>query len=134
MRSLPTNLSRYVRLWRLSSIAWNSAYHALGAIAVMLPLIIASGLIEDSLWGKLLALGTAAATGLQLFLKCDKRADRFHAAFRLLNYAKLTYENTDDYPLSDVTEAYKTGEEFIWSAFAPIEPQPLGQRDSPIAQ
>jgi hypothetical protein len=124
MPTLPPHIENCVRSWWLSSTAWLIGYFILGAIGVALPVVIASGLVESGIGIKLLALMASGASALQLFLRCDLRADRFHIAWRYLIVAKMRYEHQGHYPISEVIDAYDKGEQVIESAFAPVEPVP----------
>ncbi len=122
MAGLPPHIEHCVRVWWLSSTAWLIGYFILGALGVALPAVIASGLIESLIWTKVLALTASGASGLQLFLRCDLRADKFHVAWRYLVTAKMRYEHQGNFQISEVINAYDKGEQVIESAFAPVEP------------
>jgi hypothetical protein len=124
MPTLPPHIEHCVRVWWLSSTAWLIGYFILGALGVALPAIVASGLIESVAWIKVFALTASGASGLQLFLRCDLRADRFHVAWRYLITAKMRYQHQENYPISEVIDSYNKGEQVIESAFAPVDPVP----------
>lgn len=118
-RSLPPEIERYVVVWWRSSTAWLFGFFVLGALGVGVPALIAAGIVEDTISSKSLAVFAAIVSGLQTFLRCDSRADRFHVAFRMLNVAKFNFEHIETYPISEVISAYDRGEQLIESAFAP---------------
>jgi hypothetical protein len=122
---VPAHIEHCVRVWWLSSTSWLIGYFILGGLGVALPALVASGLIESVTWTKVIALAASGASGVQLFLKCDSRADRFHVAWRYLITAKMRYENQENYPISEVIDAYDKGEQVIESAFAPVESVPV---------
>ena len=66
-----------------------------------------------------IAVVATIVSAFQTFLRCDSRADRFHAAYRGLNSAKMRFENEAEYPVSKVIDAWEGGEQVIGSGFAP---------------
>jgi hypothetical protein len=123
-RSLPPEISKYIRIWWVSSTFWLVGFFVLGAFGIGLPALIASGVIDNPSLTKAVAIAAAVISGLQSFLRCDSRADRFHVAFRYLHTAKLRYEYDEQYPISEVINAYDTGEQLIEAAFAPSDMLP----------
>jgi hypothetical protein len=99
-------------------------HFVIGIAGILLPALIASGLIHSAESIKIVALCTAALSGFHSILKSDLRADRFHAAWRLLNAAKIKYENDEHYSINEVVAVYERGEQIIESAFAPPESRP----------
>ncbi|WP_316190250.1 MULTISPECIES: hypothetical protein [unclassified Bradyrhizobium] len=118
-RSLPPEIGKYVSIWWRSSTGWLLLFFALGVTGVGVPALIATGIVQDANDTKWLALIATIVSGLQTLLRCDSRADRFHVAYRILNAAKFKFEHNENYPVSDVIDAYERGERLIESAFAP---------------
>jgi hypothetical protein len=114
-------------MWWISSTSWLVGFFILGALGIGLPALIASGVIDNPSLTKSLAVTAAVISGLQSFLRCDSRADRFHVAFRYLHTAKLRFEHDEDYPISEVINAYDMGEQLIEAAFAPADIAPTKQ-------
>lgn len=123
-RAVPAEIGRYIGMWWLCYVFWFTGQFAIGIAGVVLPALIASGLIESTQGIKFTALCAAVISGLNSLLKCEVRADRFHAAWRSLNAAKFKYENDENYAVSDFIATYEQGEKFIESAFLPMEAQP----------
>jgi hypothetical protein len=121
MRSLPPEIGRYARIWWVSSTFWLVGFFVLGALGIGLPALIASGLVESATLTKGIAIAASVISGLQTFLKCDSRADRLHVAYRYLKTATFRFEHEDNYPISEVINAYEKGEQSIESAFAPSD-------------
>jgi len=117
-RTLPAQFKPYVKGW-WGHILWLNSHFFIGIIGIFLPALIASGLIGLN-QTKIVALAAAVISGLQSFLRCDARADRYHAAWRKINAARLRFENDENYPLSEVITAYENGERLIESAFMPV--------------
>jgi hypothetical protein len=124
-RSLPEDIGRYVGRWWYCYIFFFTCNFALGTAGVALPALIASGLILDSDNLKIVAVATAIISGLGTLLKSEVRADRFHAAWRILHTAKLRFEHDEGYTISEVLAIYAQGEQWIESAFAPMEQPPF---------
>ena len=121
MSPLPSHFVSCVRTWWLCSLAWYIGYFVLGTLAILLPAIVASGLIEDIFWTKVIALAASAISGLQLFLKCDLRASQFHLAWRKLITSTLRYEHEEDFPIAEVINAYSEGEKLVGGTIMPVD-------------
>jgi hypothetical protein len=102
-----------------------NSFFVLGGLAIIVPLIIASGLLPD--WTKGLALAAALISGLAAFLKCDERAERFNAAWGEVNAAALRYEHQDNFSERELFDAYERGEKLTQSAFLPSMPEEKGE-------
>jgi hypothetical protein len=121
-RSIPPEIARYARIWWFSSTFWLVGFFVLGALGIGIPAFIASGIISDQTPIKGLAVAATVISGLQTFLRCDSRADRFHVAYRYLHTARFRFEHEESYSISEVISAYDKGEQFIESAFMPSDP------------
>jgi len=118
---LPRQIGRFVNIWWFSYIAWLVGFFVLGALAVVLPLLIGAQVIpkEEVKW---FALAAATASGLQTFLRCESKAERYHSAYIILNSAKMRYECDGDDRILGVVGAWESGEQTIGAAFAPKRP------------
>jgi hypothetical protein len=123
-RTIPPDIGYYVAAWWAVYVFWFASHFAIGIAGIFLPALIASGLIQNSDSIKIVALCIAAVSGMHSLLKSDLRADRFHAAWRLLNTAKFKYEHDENYSIAELVAVYERGEQIIESAFVPVEAQP----------
>jgi hypothetical protein len=92
VRTLPVEFKPYVNGWWYAATIWLNAYFLLGIIGIFLPALIASGLLGPN-ETKIIALAAATISGLQSFLRCDARADRYHVAWRTINTERLKFEH-----------------------------------------
>jgi len=120
-RSLPPEIGRFSHVWWVSSTLWLVGFFVLGGLGIGLPALIASGVIENVSLTKVIAVAATVVSGLQTFLRCDSRADRLHVAYRYLRTAEFHFMHEENYPVSDLVNAYERGEQLIESAFAPSE-------------
>jgi hypothetical protein len=130
-REIPDNLTSFRRSWWWCHAVLLGFYFFFAAILIVLPITVSSGLITDGFTNKILIVTIAIVAGMQALFRCDRRADRYHAAWRILSYAAIKFENEENYPLSEVNDAYHRAEQLIESAFAPEEPKHHETEPSP---
>jgi hypothetical protein len=118
---VPDNIRRQLGIWYKSFVAWRISFFILGGLTILVPLVIASGLLPD--WTKGLAFAAAAISGLAAFLKCDERAERFNAAWGEVNAATIRYEHQKNFSINELIDAYERGERLTQSAFLPSKPE-----------
>jgi len=118
-REVPPEFARYQKQWFWSSMSWLIGFFLLGALGILLPALIASRMFEAEKVHAALAIAATVVSGLQTFLRCDTRADRYHFAYRHLAVAIARFQYGAKASLSSVIDAFEEGERVISTAFAP---------------
>jgi hypothetical protein len=125
-RELPVEIINATKTWYWGHVTWLAGGMLLGVLGIVLPAVIASGLVADATNTKLVALTATVISGLTAYLRCEIRADRLHIAWRYIQTAKLRYGYQENYTVEELISEFDRGEQVIESAYSPIsiEPQP----------
>jgi len=96
-------LDHSISLWESSYYTWYSIFIILSILSIVLPLIIASGIVGD-LWKRILGLATAVCVGILSWGNIGIAAGNFDEAATKLKIALVSYPN-DQAKLADAYKA-----------------------------
>lgn len=119
LRELPKDVAETLDFWLHHKFKWWRLHYGLGIAALLCSVTVASGPKFEHLFSSasiildLLAWISALCIALVTFLMPTRRARAYVAAARVLSDARNRYINDPDYPLENLLDAVKEGEDII---------------------
>jgi hypothetical protein len=112
-------IDSYSTFWQHTYWAWYSVFVILCVIALVLPLIIAAGVIKDAMWTRILGLITAICVAVLSWGNIGIVAGNYNKASEMLLNAKMQYP-TDQPKLA---AAFKEAGELTDTGWPTLLPQ-----------
>lgn len=122
-RPVPKDIRDILDGWSQRSQILRAVHVTIGLAAIILTITVASRIIEPDTHDTIPILGinaysfvawlAAVSTGILTSLNIGTKSNGMRNAWRLLNEAKIRYENEDDFDVEKLIDAYKEGEKLI---------------------
>jgi hypothetical protein len=113
MREVPDEIKKAVNFWYRSAGILRFLHISLGLIAVILTITVASTIGEKTSLTPWIAWGAAISVGIMTSFNLGTKSNSMRNAWRVLNEAKIRYENQDDMTIEKLIDAYRDGEKLI---------------------
>lgn len=119
-RPVPKDIRDILDRWSQRAQILRIVHVTIGLAAIILTITVASRVIEPDIHSirgidayDLVAWIAAVTTGILTSLSIGSKSNGMRNAWRLLNEAKIRYENEDDFDVEKLIDAYKEGEKLI---------------------
>jgi hypothetical protein len=116
MREVPDEIKEAINVWYRSAGILRFLHISLGLIAVILTITVASTIGEKTFltpWTPWIAWGAAISVGIMTSFNLGTKSNSMRNAWRVLNEAKIRYENQEDMTIEKLIDAYRDGEKLI---------------------
>lgn len=116
-KRMPKEIEATLSVWMTLRWRWWVYHYALGIVALLCSITVASrpqlqSLVPEALVN-VIAWVAALAVGLITFLAPSKKARSYAMAARVLSDARNRYESDPDYPVQKLLDAVRDGEEHV---------------------
>ncbi|MCX6674298.1 MAG: hypothetical protein NTY37_11030 [Methanothrix sp.] len=111
---VPAEIEKAIKVWNLSAGILRFLHISLGLIAVILTITVASTIVKpaDSLF-PWIAWGAAISVGIMTSFNLGTKSNNMRNAWRVLNEARIRYDNQDSMTIEKLIDAYRDGEKLI---------------------
>jgi hypothetical protein len=110
MREVPKEIKKAIDVWYRDAGILRFLHIFLGLMALVLTITVASSIPNQNPW---IAWGAAITVGILTSFNLGTKSNNMRNAWRILNEAKIRYENQDDMTLEKLIDAYRDGEKLV---------------------